>query len=102
MIIKPTVGRVVYYWPDTQQDLAALAGQPLAAHISAVWSDVCVNLMVIDANGNSHSRTSVLFYQEGAMDRPAETFAFAEWMPYQTGQAAKTEKLQAQLEAKTA
>jgi len=26
---------------------------------------------------------------------------FAEWMPYQTGQAAKTEKLQAQLDAKS-
>lgn len=51
-----------------------------------------MNLAVFDANGNSRGQTSVLLHQEGAL-RPS--MGFAEWMPYQKGQAAKTEALEA-------
>ena len=95
-MIQPTVGRVVWYWPAEGDEIVALSGQPLAAHVAAVWSDTCVNLMVIDANGNPTNRTSVLLVQEGA---PRPTHNFCEWMPYQKGQAAKTEALQAKLAA---
>jgi len=86
--IKPTPGRVVWYHPRGTDGLIHEAGTPLAAHIARVWSDTCVNLMVIDANGDPHSKTSVLLHQEG---NPRPDAGYAEWMPYQVGQAKKAE-----------
>lgn len=93
-MIIPTVGRVVWFWPGEGEGIATISGSPLPGIVSAVWSDTCVNLSVFDANGESHSRTSVLLVQEGN-ERP--TSRFCEWTPYQKGQAAKTEQLVAQL-----
>lgn len=93
-MIKPTVGRVVWYTPSVDEDFPRQSNQPLAAIVCCVWSDTCVNLAVFDANGCTHSRTSVLLLQEGN-ERP--THGFCEWMPYQKGQAAKTESLEKQL-----
>lgn len=94
-MIQPTVGRVVWYHPDRNSTESGFAaGSPLAAIIAHVWSDTCVNLAVFDANGKSHNRTSVFLYQ-GDTDRPSSSYA--EWMPYQKGQAAKTEALEAKL-----
>lgn len=91
-MIKPTVGRVVWFYPSNTDPLFAFdsvkAGEPLAGHVAKVWSDTCVNLMVIDPNGVPTNRTSVFLYQ-GDTDRPGS--CFAEWMPYQKGQAAKQE-----------
>ena len=89
-MIKPTVGRVVWYHPSgsTSEE------QPLAAIIAHVWSDTCVNLAVFDANGAATNQTSVFLYQ-GDTDRPSS--CYAEWMPYQMGQAAKTEVAEAKL-----
>lgn len=61
--------------------------QPLAATVAFVHGDRMVNLSVVDANGYQFSRTSVRLIQEGD-DRP-ENGGFAEWMPYQIGQAKK-------------
>lgn len=91
MSIKPTVGRVVWYRKGTHEDLATIGDQPAAAIITGVWSDTCVNLVVFDANGDRHGRTSVLLLDEN-MERPLGTFC--EWMPYQKGQAAKTEAVE--------
>jgi len=90
-MIKPTVGRIVHYYPARGFPGAAAAGQPLAAIVAKVWNDRCVNLMVSDANGVAYARTSVLLVQEGDAKPGAE---FAEWMPYQLGQAAKTEAVE--------
>ena len=81
-MIKPTIGRVVWYWPNVE------ATQPQAAIVAWVWSDTCVNLAVFNANGVAESKTSVFLYQ-GDTERPNSQFA--EWMPYQIGQAKKTE-----------
>lgn len=91
-MIKPTVGRVVWYHPATFNGLAGDSVQPLAAIVARVWTDASVNLAVFDSNGVSHSRTSVLLVQE---DDPVPDGAYCEWMPYQKGQAAKTESLDA-------
>lgn len=94
-MIKPTVGRVLWYYPAPTDNLVGNDGsQPLAAIIAHVWSDTCVNLSVFDANGDAHSRTSVLLVHD---DHPAPASNYAEWMPYQKGQAAKTEQLEAQV-----
>ncbi len=94
-MIKPTVGRVVWYHP-ARSDPGPLpgGGQPLAAIIAHVWSETCVNLTVFDANGTPYGRTSVFLYQGGEWKPDA---GFAEWMPYQKGQAAKTEALEAKI-----
>ena len=88
-MIKPTVGRVVWYWPHKDDHQIVKGGdQPLAAFVSHVWNDTCVNLAVFDANGVAFSRTSVLLVQEG---NPVPDSNFAEWIPYQIGQAKKHE-----------
>ena len=97
--IKPTPGRVVWYCPSRNDNITRHGDAPLAALVAYVWNDAMVNLMVIDANGFPHSRTSVLLSQEGAP--AAETLggeiSYCTWMPYQRGQAAKAEALEKQL-----
>lgn len=101
-MIKPTVGRVVWFRPS----LNAAAeggftyhnnGQPLAAIVAYVWGDRMVNLAVFDSNGVLHSKTSVPLVQDG--DEPSPDGYYCEWMPYQKGQAAKTEQLEQKLTA---
>lgn len=85
-MIKPTVGRVVWFYKYTQ-------GQghkgPLAAHVCAVHSDQKVNLMVIDEAGVPRPETSVRLVQQ---NEEAPDGDYCCWMPYQIGQAAKTEE----------
>ena len=78
-MIQPTVGRIVYYYPSAQTPWHNFA--PLAAIITHVWSDTCVNLAIFDANGNPFSSTSVLLVQPDS-ERPTGGH-FCEWMPYQ-------------------
>ncbi len=81
-MIAPTVGTVVHYHPSRTPSGNAMAKQydrPLAAIITAVWSDTCVNLTVFDANGTPHGRTSVLLVQE---DNPIPSGGlYCEWTP---------------------
>ena len=94
-MIKPTVGRVVWYHPDRNSAESGFASsETCAAIIAHVWSDTCVNLAVFDANGVAHNRTSVYLLQDGS-ERPGSSYC--EWMPYQKGQAAKTEALEAKI-----
>ena len=92
-MIKPTVGRVVWFWPA---GTAAIG--PLAATVAYVHSDSCINIGYLDVNGVSHPATSVPLIQEGS-ERPQGYFC--EWMPYQKGQAAKTEALEKQVESRS-
>lgn len=96
-MIKPTVGRIVWFTPSKNSAESGFAAgdQPLAAIIAYVHNDRMVNLAVFDSNGVSHSKTSVDLIQDGEA-KPEYGF-YCEWMPYQKGQAAKTEQLQAQL-----
>lgn len=86
-MISPTVGRVVWYYsaPNTE---------PFAAIVAHVWDDRLINVMQIDSNGIPHSRTSVKLLQDGD---PAPEYNYCAWMPYQKGQAAKTEQMAAAL-----
>ncbi|MBF9263569.1 Gp49 family protein [Paracidovorax cattleyae] len=61
---KPTVGRVVHFFPATSDDLYR-NGEPVAATIVRVWTDTCVNLALFDGDAQLHARTSVLLHQEG-------------------------------------
>lgn len=114
-VITTSVGRKVWYRPS-KNDLTgpapmSMAGpqdqpekaQPLDATVIAVWSDRMVNLLVTDTMGKQFPVLSCTLLQEG--DEPAKDVEgkpigrYAEWMPYQTGQAKKHD---AEQQAKTA
>lgn len=90
MVISPTPGRIVWYIPPVNTGESGFAppsaGEPLAAQVARVWSDNCVNLMVVDAEGRPHPRTSVLLVQEG--EKAPDSGNYCMWMPFQRGQAA--------------
>lgn len=91
-MISPTPGRVV--WVRNASDRALhQEDQPLAALVTYVHSDREVNLAVFDVTGAQHGVSNVQLVQDGD---PVPEGIYAEWMPYQKGQAAKTEALEAQ------
>lgn len=94
-MIEPTIGRVVWFHPDPRDEIVVQhKSDPCAAIVAFVHNPRLVNLCVIDHNGSSFARRSVMLVQDDDK-RPVENFA--EWMPYQRGQAAKADALQAQL-----
>jgi hypothetical protein len=112
-LIKPSIGRIVHYFPRQNElngagsphpYLSGAPGHPMAAIITAVHSDRMVNLSVFDGNGQQFGRTSVTLVQEGDREEgngyhiPEQ--GYCEWMPYQIGQAQKTEELEKQLSEK--
>lgn len=96
-MIKPTVGRMVHYYPSPCDDRLAIWGTgPLAAMITHVWTERMVNLVVFDSEGKPFGRRSVPLLQD---DDPALAGGmYCEWMDYQKGQAAKAEELQRELD----
>lgn len=102
-MIKPTVGRKVYYRPSkndltgpvpmTMQGNPSFNPQPLDATILAVWGDRCINVQVLDIMGKPFTKTSVMLIQEGDLTPKDvdgnEAYGYVEWMPYQTAQAVK-------------
>lgn len=96
-MIKPTIGRVVWvHRPETLDP-----GQPEAALVTYVWGNTCVNVGGFDKAGNPFSITS-LYLDQGEGPRPDWVTAYAEWMPYQKGQAAKNEALETAAAARAA
>lgn len=84
--MHPTVGRMVYYfsfgtpngkYPSTER----------AAIITAVHNDSCVDLCVLNPTG--------LFFNQNVVQGSAP--GKWDWMPFQKGQAAKTEELEKKL-----
>lgn len=86
-MIKPTVGRIVWYWGDTL--IHKDPGQPLAAIVTYVWGDRLVNLAVFSGQGFHHAKANVPLLQDG--DVVPYPDVYCKWMPYQKGQAAKAE-----------
>ena len=93
-MIKPTVGRKVWYRHDKSPVLlgdnkylqpSQISDQPMDATVVYVWDDRMVNLHVMDHYGNVFNRTSVKLLQDD--DAIPEKGGYAEWMPYQQGQA---------------
>lgn len=97
--IKPTVGRVVLYIPQKHEGFTVLDDQPCAATIAHVDENgVFCNLTVHDHIGVVHSLRNIPLVQ-GTIDKPTGG-GYCEWMPYQIGQAAKSDDLLKQLEAR--
>jgi hypothetical protein len=87
-MIKPTIGRVVWFQPSAQ-DGQPLRTQPYPALVCYVHSDTLINVAYFNEGGTAGSATSVRLVQDGE-DVPGNGY-FAEWMPYQVGQANKHE-----------
>lgn len=87
-MIKPTIGRVVLV---QKRPASTDQNQAEPALITYVWSDTMINVGGFDHNGIPFSGTSITLVQDGE----APEGCYAEWMPYQKGQAAKTEALEA-------
>lgn len=92
-VIKPTVGRKVWFRPNGAMNLNGAylnnhdASQPMDATIVCVWGDRMVNLVILDHDGIPHQQRSVTLRQP---EDPAPGGMYCEWMPFQVGQAAKT------------
>ena len=95
-MILPTIGRQVWYqhggahlgdmtirYPGPDANT-----QPMAATVVYVWADRMVSLDVIDHAGKHYAMTSVPLLQDD--DTPPD-HPYAQWMPYQVGQAKKAE-----------
>lgn len=106
-IIKPTVGRKVWFRPATDQLLSSLnptgmatnGNQPLDATVIAVWGDRMVNLLVIDIVGKAFPVLSATLLQDG--DLIPTGGRYAEWMPYQQGQARRDSAIDRAITATT-
>jgi hypothetical protein len=93
-VIKPTVGRVVWYFPGpTDQMYDPSYVEPRSASIARVWDDNLVNLRVDDQHGTPVSRMKVPLFQEVAKDNPPKA-SYCTWMPYQKETAAKIAELE--------
>lgn len=97
-MIKPTVGRKVWYRPSEFDKsgpgaMVCPTGAPLDATVIAVWGDRMVNLLVVDSVGKLFPKLSVTLAQEGdpvpVGPDGKEVGGYCEWMPYQQGQAKK-------------
>lgn len=95
-IIKPSVGRKVWYRPsDHDQNgpipMQAVRGQPLDATIIAVWGDRMVNLLVTDTVGRQFPVLSCDLLQPGdspRLDAGGQVYGrYCEWTPYQVATA---------------
>lgn len=95
-MIKPTIGRMVWYTPAEAHDNRLDKDSPLSAQVVYVNDDETVNLAVFDQHGQHHAGiTSVQLLQDN--DKPKQTkqedptkrtyLAYAEWMPYQKSTA---------------
>jgi len=89
-MIKPTVGRKVWYRPSKSDQegpvpMVAHTDQPLDATVIAVWGDRCINLQVTDMIGRNFPVLSCTLVQEG--DEVPEHGRYAEWAPPQIVQA---------------
>jgi hypothetical protein len=85
-MIKPTIGRVVLvHRPENTST------QPEAGLVVFVHSDNMINVAGFDHNGVPFARTSVYLVQDDPIPQHAYRSTYAEWMPYQKGQAAKAD-----------
>ena len=89
-MIQPTVGRVVWYWPEGPK----VGENPWAAFVTHVHGDRMINVAGFTDVGTPFFRNSVSLLQDD--DKATGGFC-ASWMPYQKGQAAKTEALEKEL-----
>lgn len=74
MIMKPTIGRIVIYYPTKEeQELLNNYQKAAPAVITSVWSDTCVNLKVLHDGNFDRWKTSISLWD------PATPFFTSSW-----------------------
>lgn len=101
--IEPTIGRVVWFWPDPglgREDGLIDKTKPWSASIVYVHpprlgfeGEDLINVAGYKHNGRAFFATDIPIVQEQA-EHDGMLMPHAQWMPYQKGQAAKTEALE--------
>jgi len=94
-IAEPTIGRVVYVYSH------ATAGVPSDKPMAAIVADV--DGLKINAQVIGHSGDILLGGVQNIphiSERSNDVHFWWDWMPFQKGQAAKTEQLQAELDGR--
>jgi hypothetical protein len=91
-MIEPGIGRIVHFYPAGH----APGDLPHAAMIVGIRDARTINLAIFTPEGHQYRGLDVLLIQDDSDVRPTDR-GYAEWMPFQKGQAAKTDALQAQL-----
>jgi hypothetical protein len=96
-VIKPTVGRKLYFQPAADHKQGTAAGelvqllddplQPLDATIIHVGNEMFIDLYVIDHIGTAHFVPAVPLVQDGD---PVPASMHAYWMPFQVSMAKKS------------
>lgn len=82
-MIKPTIGRVVLvHRPNMTND----PSQPEAALVAYVWNDRLINVGGFTHGGSPFYAASLQLLQDDD-PKPEDGTAYAEWMPFQKGQA---------------
>lgn len=90
-MIKPTIGRIVWYWngnANPEKD------QPLAAIVTHVHSDTAVNLAVFNEGGVPMAMLNVRLVQPEEVEAGEPLAGNAQWMPFQVSTAAASQKEQ--------
>jgi|AMFO01.1.fsa_nt_gi hypothetical protein len=87
-MIKPTVGRVVHYYPLQHELTLGPYGVPLAALVVSVHNDNLVSLCVFGTSGDPSPHASVPLVQPDVDENPylppnRHRAGYCCWMPYQ-------------------
>lgn len=97
--IEPVNGRIVRFHPGPDIDVIQNdQTQPLAAIVTHVHMDGTINITVFPSFGDTGSLTSLTLRQPGDI-APSDGKGYCDWMPYQVGQAKKTDELAKDLTA---
>ena len=91
-MISPTVGRVVWFYPEAEE---SGDDRPWPGFVCKVFSDTMINVAGFNAWGTTFSQHSCQLIQGDE----SPTGPHCRWMPYQKGQAAKTEALEEKLKS---
>lgn len=92
-MITPTAGRILWHFDRDDRDTPR---EPRAAIVARVWTASMVNVLLIQKDGTTQPVTSVPIFEDEEAAMAAGVPFWCEWMPYQKGQAAKTEALEKQ------
>lgn len=93
-MIVPTAGRIVWYRAKLLGNSHPKESPEQAAIVVKVHNDRLVNLVVFGHQGQQIPMLAVPLVQQD--DEAPSDRSYCEWMPYQKGQAAKTEALEKQ------
>jgi len=88
-MITPTVGRIVWFRAKLQEGLPQDTPER-AAIVVGVLGDRAINVLVFDFDGHAVPMLNVLLLQDD--DSPPTAVSYCQWMPYQKGQALKSEQ----------